>query len=67
MPDEVVAIFDYPKHAEWIVQIFDLFQSSRGQEIVKAGFKRSGITEALDMITFPTRTRSRQLLLKILC
>ena len=57
-----------PKRAEWIVQIFDRFHSNRGQEIIKAGFRRSGITEALDKITFPTcRTRSRQLLLKILC
>ena len=37
------------------MQIFDLFQRNRGQEIIKAGFRRSGITEALDMITFPTQ------------
>ena len=45
-----------PKHAEWIVQIFDRFQSNynRGQEIIKAGFRKS-CTEALDMTTFPSQ------------
>ena len=43
------------KHAEWIVQIFDRFQSNRGQEIIKAGFRKSCITEALDMTTFPSQ------------
>ena len=44
-----------PKHADWIVEIFDRFQSKRGQEINKAGLKRSGITEALDMTNFHTQ------------
>ena len=37
------------------MQIFDRFQSDRGQEIIKAGFRKSCITEALDMTTFPSQ------------
>ena len=49
------------------MQIFDRFQSNKGQEMIKAVFRRSGITEALYMIPSLPRTRLRQMLLKILC
>lgn len=44
-----------PKHAQWIVRIFDRFQSDRGAAIIKAGFRRAGITEALEMTSFPAQ------------
>ena len=42
-------------HAEWIVNIFNKFQSEMGANIIKAGFRKSGITEALEMTSFPVQ------------
>ena len=42
-----------PKHAVWVVDLYNKFQSERGAYIIKNGFRRSGITEALSMVQFP--------------
>ena len=38
------------RHAKWIVEIF---QTDRGKTIIKNGFKKSVITEAIEMLEFP--------------
>ena len=41
------------KHASWIVEIFNKFQSEKGVAIIKNGFRKAGITEAIEMVDFP--------------
>ena len=40
------------KHARWIVEIFDTFQTDRGKTIIKNGLRKSAITEAIEMLKF---------------
>ena len=42
-----------PKHADWIVSVFNKFQSEKGRKIILSGFRKSHITEALSMSSFP--------------
>ena len=41
------------RHAKWIVEIFNKFQTDRGKTIIKNGFRKSAITEAIEMLEFP--------------
>ena len=43
------------RHAKWIVEIFNFnkFQTDRGKTIIKNGFRKSAITEAIEMLEFP--------------
>ena len=41
------------RHAKWIVEIFNKFQTDRGKTIIKNGLRKSAITEAIEMLEFP--------------
>ena len=41
------------KYANWIVEIYYKFQSDKGVTIIKIGFRKSDITEAIEMVEFP--------------
>ena len=36
-----------------IVEIFNKFQSEKGVAIIKNGFRKAGITDAIEMVDFP--------------
>ena len=42
-----------PLHAKWIVDVYNRFLTEKGKNIIKNGFRRSGITEAMSFISFP--------------
>ena len=37
------------KHANWIVEIYNKFQSDKGVTIIKSGFRKADITEAIEI------------------
>ena len=37
------------RHAKWIVEIFNKFQTDRGKIIIKNGFRKSAITAAIEI------------------
>ena len=41
------------KQANWIVEIYNQFQSDKGVTIIKSDFRKSDITEAIEMVEFP--------------
>ena len=41
------------RHAKWIVEISNKFQTDRGKTIIKNEFRKSAITEAIKMLEFP--------------
>ena len=42
------------KHANWIIEIYNKFQSDKaGVIIIKSGFRKADITEAIEMVEFP--------------
>ena len=41
------------KHANWIVDIYNKFQSDKGVTIIMSGFRKADITEAIEMVEFP--------------
>ena len=42
------------KHANWIVEIYNIFHSDNGVTVIKSGFRKADITEAIEMVEFPT-------------
>ena len=42
-----------PLQAEWIVKIYNRFQTEEGKRIILSGFRRAHIAEAFNMKTFP--------------
>ena len=41
------------KHGNWIVEIYNKFQSDKGVTIIKSSFNKADITEAIEMVEFP--------------
>ena len=39
----------------WIVEIYNRFQSDKGVTIIKSGFRKADITEAIEMVEFPQK------------
>ena len=46
------------KHANWIVEICNKFQSDKGVTIIKSSFRKADVTEAIEMIEFPVQDPS---------
>ena len=43
------------EHANWIVEIYNKFQSDKSVTIIKSGFKKADVTEAIYMAEFPEK------------
>ena len=41
-----------PLHAQWLINVYNRFQTDKSRDIIVNGFRRSGITEAINYKTF---------------
>ena len=42
-----------PNHANWIIEMYNKFQSDKGVTIIKSVFRKAYISEDIEMVEFP--------------